>query len=184
MALVFAACNTKKPESNPDEEPSQKQYFPVADFLKGQIHHADSLPTAMLKIVTENNRSDSSFIQRDEFNAISQDFILPELEPRTFEKNFKENSFIDATTQSATFNYTSYNSTLSLQRVDVLATTDEIYSKVKSIFMQQSISKNDTIIIKKLFWLTNKRFQIVTSVQPPNQPRKVNALTITWDAGE
>jgi hypothetical protein len=71
-----------------------------------------------------------------------------------------------------------------LQRVDVLATPDELYSRVKSIFMQSSINKNDTIIVKKLFWQTNKHFQVITITQVPNQPKKIRQLTVTWEAGE
>jgi ABC-type sugar transport system ATPase subunit len=71
-----------------------------------------------------------------------------------------------------------------VQRVDVLATPDELYSKVKSIFIQRLVNKSDTIIVKKLYWQTNKHFQIATIIQAPNQPKKMKQLQVTWDAGE
>jgi hypothetical protein len=183
-AVFFSNCKDQKPTTTALEQTEKKSYFPVVDFLKGQIHYVDSLPTAILKIVTENNKPDSSYIKRDEFDKLAQDFILPDLQQDIFEKNFKESSFIDQTTQSATFNYISTDSKLSLQRVDVLATPDELNSKVKSIFLQQTLNKNDTIIVKKLYWQTNKHFQIATIIQAPNQPKKIKQLQLTWDAGE
>jgi hypothetical protein len=183
-AVFFSNCKDQKPTTTTPEQTVKKSYFPVVDFLKGQIHNVDSLPSAILKIVIENNKPDSSYIKREEFDKLAQDFILADLQQNNFEKNFKESSFIDQTTQSATFNYTSTNSKLSLQRVDVLATPDELYSKVKSIFIQQTLNKNDTIIVKKLYWQTNKHFQIATSLQAPNQTKKIKQLQVTWDAGE
>jgi hypothetical protein len=183
-ATFFNSCKDQKPTTAPVEQTEKKSYFPVVDFLKGQIHYVDSLPVAILKIVTENNKRDSSYIKSEEFDKLAQDFILPDLQQDIFEKGFKESSFIDQTTQSATFNYISTDSKLSLQRVDVLATPDELYSKVKSIFLQQTLNKNDTIIVKKMYWQTNKHFQIATSVQAPDQPKKIKQLQVTWDAGE
>jgi hypothetical protein len=183
-AVSFSNCKDQKPTPAAPEQTEKKSYFPVVDFLKGQIHYVDSLPTAILKIVTENNKPDSSYIKHDEFDKLAQDFILPDLQQDIFEKNFKESSFIDQTTQSATFNYTSTDNKLSLQRVDVLATPDELYSKVKSIFLQLMLNKKDTIIVKKLYWQTNKHFQIATIIQAPNQPKKMKQLQLTWDAGE
>jgi hypothetical protein len=182
--VSLSSCKDQKPATATPEQTEKKRYFPVVDFLKGQIHYVDSLPSAILKIVTENNKPDSSFIKREEFDRLAQDFILPDLQQNIFEKNFKESSFIDQTTESATFNYTLTDSKLSLQRVDVLATPDELYSKVKSIFLQQTINKNDTIIVKKLYWQTNKHFQIATIIRAPNQPKKIKQVQVTWDAGE
>ncbi|HSZ86866.1 MAG TPA: hypothetical protein VK787_12610 [Puia sp.] len=183
-AVSLNSCKDQKPATTTPEQTEKKNFFPVLDFLKGQIHYVDSLPSAILKIITENNKPDSSYIKREEFDKLAQDFILPDLQQNVFEKSFKESSFIDQTTQSATFNYTSTDSKLSVQRVDVLATPDELYSKVKSIFIQQTLNKNDTIIVKKLYWQTNKHFQIATITQAPNQSKKMKQLQVTWDAGE
>ena len=86
---------------------------------------------------------------------------------KIFSKKNLKSSFIDQTTQSATFTYSSNNSKLQLKRVDVLATPDELYSKVKSVFMQATMNKNDTIIVKKLYWQTNKYFQVATITMLP-----------------
>jgi hypothetical protein len=179
--ITCSGCKNKEPTIEAPKQTEKKNYFPVADFLKGQIRIVDSLPTAILKIVITNNKSDSAYIQRDEFNGLAREFIFPELEQQGFENNFTESSFVDQTTQSATFAYFSKNSKLELQRVDVLATPDELYSKVKSIFMQATMLKNDTIVIKKLFWQTNDHFQVTTLIQAPNKPKIMKQLRIIWD---
>jgi hypothetical protein len=181
---TLCSCKDQNKTAVVETTAEKKSYFPVIDFLKGQISYVDSLPSAILKIVIKNKRSDSSYIRRDEFNEIAKDFIPPELEQKSFEKNYKENSFLDQTTQSATFNYAATDIKSPLQRVDVLATADEMYSKVKSVFIQEDISKNDTTIVKKLFWQTNKRLQVITIMRVPGQQDAINQMQVIWDAGE
>jgi hypothetical protein len=183
-STILHSCKNEKPSSTTPEQKEIRNYFPVAGFLKGQIHYADSLPSAMLKLATKNNKSDSVYISRSEFDNLAHDFIFPELEQNIFEKEFKESSFVDQTTQSAIFTYSSDNNKLQLQRVDVLATPDELYSKVKSIFMQAAINKNDTIIVKKLYWQANKYFQVSTITMLPNQSKIISQVKVVWDAGE
>lgn len=178
------SCDNEKPSPITPQQKEMGNYFPVVDFLKGQIHYADSLPSAMLKIVTKNNKSDSVYITRSEFDNLAHDFIFPELQQNIFEKEFKESSFVDQTTQSATFSYYSKNNKLQLQRVDVLATPDELHGKVKTVFMQAAMNKNDTFIVKKLYWQANKNFQVTTISVLPNQSKTISQLKVVWDAGE
>jgi hypothetical protein len=181
---ILWSCKDQKEPAAASATAEKKSFFPVIDFLKGQIRYVDSLPSAILKVAINNGKADSSFIERDEFNKLAQDFILPDLEKNSFQKNFKENSFIDQTTQSATFNYTANDAASKLQRVDVLATADEQYSKVKSVFIQQSNSNKDSLTVKKLFWQTNKRLQIITIKHAAGQQNVISQLLLIWDAGE
>jgi len=183
VMTAFSGCKDQKEPTAGSTPAEKKRYFPVLDFLKGQIRIVDSLPSAILKITIEKNRKDSAFIQRDEFNKLAQEFAMPALEQNMLEKNFKENSFIDQTTQSATFNYIALNDRSDLQRVDVLAGTDELQSKVKSVFIQESMNNKDTIIVKKLYWQSNKRFQIITIMHAPGTQNTVRQLLVIWDAG-
>jgi hypothetical protein len=95
LVLALCGCKNHQPSQAPPQQPEKKVYFPIADFLKGQIHYADSLPSAKLKVVTENGKSDSAYIHQDEFDQLAQEFLLPDLEQNAFEKRFKETAFID-----------------------------------------------------------------------------------------
>jgi hypothetical protein len=179
--VLFFSCKEQKPGGADTNHAGKKGYFPVVDFIKGQIHDVDSLPLALLQIVIANNRKDSSYIKQNEFHELAQNFILPEAEPGNFEKKFKENLFLDQTTRSATFNYTAEDSATRVKRIDVLATPDELLSKVMSVFIQENYTRNDTTIVRKLLWETNKEFEIILIVQPPNQPRTMTQTIVIWD---
>ena len=68
--------------------------------------------------------------------------------------------------------------------MDVLATPDELHGKVKTVFMQAAMNKNDTFIVKKLYWQANKNFQVTTISVLPNQSKTISQLKVVWDAGE
>src|SRR5882757_5229175 len=98
-----------------------------------------------------------------------------------FEKEFAESSFLDQTTQSLTFTYSTKNDKLALQRVDVVANRTSGYDKVRSIYMEKSIARNDTTIQKKMYWRAKKSFEIVSIFRIPNQPQSTDHLKVVWD---
>ncbi|HLX92275.1 MAG TPA: hypothetical protein VKR32_11355 [Puia sp.] len=185
--IILCGCHDRQPQAGnaaTDAPTEKKHFFPVVDYMRGQIRIVDSLPTAILKVVTRDGKPDSSFIKRDEFDRLASEFIPADLQQENFETHFKETSFLDQTTNSATFTYSSTDPKLALQRVDVLATPDEVYSKVKSIYLQETLNKNDTVIVKKLIWQAKKRFQIATSEQAPNDRKKMTQVQVTWFESE
>jgi hypothetical protein len=184
QAAILCSCKNDKQPASEEKKSEEKNYFPVADYIKGQINDVDSLPSAILKKTTENNKTDSSYIKPQEFNELAQEFIMPELTKETFEKEYQQTSFVDATTQSATYTYATGNNELSLQRVDVLSTSTEVNNKVKSVYMEKRINKNDTLIIKKLFWKANKSFRIITSIKTSAQPATIKQLSVVWNDSE
>jgi len=144
----------------------------------------DSLPLKMVKYVTANKKTDSTLIKLEEFDALAKEFIPTELNDSAFRENFDESSFLDQTTQSLTFTYSTKNSKSRLQRVDVLATPDPGFDKVKSIYMETIDNKNDTLVTKKMYWRARKSFEIITILQSNNQPILSNQLKVVWDNSE
>jgi hypothetical protein len=181
LPVILLSCNQKNGSPASGGQSEKKGYFPVADFLKGQIHSLDSMPVAFLEIVITDNKPESSYIKQPEFHRLAQNFIFPETVPGIFEKKFKENLFLDQTTKSATFNYTALDSASALNRIDVLATPDELISKVSSVYMQEATSSNDTAIVRKLLWQTDKEFEIIQIVQAPNKPKAITQRIVIWN---
>ncbi len=179
--LLLACCNNKqKTDSTKQEE--NKNYFPVADFIRGEISYVDSLPLGIIKYIIKNGKTDSSYIKTDEFDRLAQEFLPAELNDSIFRKNFIETSFLDQTTQLLTFTYSTKNALLQLHRVDILATPSATgFDKVRSIYMEKSSGKNDTSIIKKMYWRTKKSFEIITLLQPNNKPLITDQLKVVWD---
>ena len=180
--LVFAvlfSCKNSKPKETGNED-QKKNFFPVLDYLKSEIHYVDSLPLGITKYSTIGNKTDTAYIKSPEFDKFADDFLSTDLEPQNFEKEFSETSFMDETTHSATFTYATKNSKLELQRVDVLANTIDGANKVSSIYLEKKSHKNDTLIVEKLLWRTRTSFQIATSTQVSIQPPIVKQLKLVW----
>jgi hypothetical protein len=185
LILLAGACRTHPtPPPAPKEDSTGTAYLPVADYLRAEISYVDSTPLAIQKYIIRDNRRDSSFIQQGEFNRLSQEFLLPELMPDSFKKNYSESSFMDKTTGYLSFTYSTLDRKLPLQRVDVLAAPGASTNKVKSIYLQKGFSTGDTTVVQKMFWQTGHSFLILTSLQIPGKPAVEHQLKVVWDAGD
>lgn len=186
VALLISACKNQPKkiidEKVTEEKPAEKKpYFPVTDFIKKEISYVDSLPLPIIKYNIENNKSDSVFIKPKDFNVIAQEFLPAELFAPSFEENFTETSFMDEATESVTFTYASKKNNETLRHVDVLVKPTPGLQKVKSIYLEKIINKNDTLIIKKMIWKARRNFNIITSIQPLGKKAVINQLKIVWD---
>ncbi len=190
LLLSAAACHMKDPSaSSPTGKEGadtvKKTFFPVADYLNGEIGYVDSTPLAITKYNTEEKKTDSSFISPHVFHELAQEFLPPELDSTVFNKEYKETSFMDETTKLLSFTYSTGNKSLALQRVDVLASqSDNGTDKIRSIYLEKREVKNDTLVIKKMYWQSKKQFQVVTMTSAHGQETRVRQLKVVWDPGE
>jgi len=182
LSCCFISCtNNIKPALLPDKH----ELFPVNSFLKGQVHVVDSLKLPVHKYSTVDNRTDSVLISREEFDSLANEFIEPDINNPTIKKFYKETSFADQSIPAVTFTYSTLNKDLPLQRVDVIVNPDPILNdQVKSIYLEKIINTRDTSVIKKLYWKTNKYFQIITSKQASGQPATFSEVKVAWNAAD
>lgn len=187
LLLSVTACHQPAvPPINPitaATDSAQKNFFPVADYLRGEIRYVDSMPLALLKTNIRDDRTDSSFIKPDEFHRIAGEFLLPDLEKEQLSKKFLENSFMDRATGNLTFTYSALDKHLPLQRVDVVAIPAPTgATQIKSIFLQTSEPSGDTLVVKKMLWTAKKNLLIITSLQPREKPPVVRQVKVVWDS--
>ena len=159
----------------------KKAYFSVADYVKGEIKTIDSLPVGIMKKIIRPGKTDSAFIERPEFRALASVFTDPGLEKSALETKYAEHSFMDETTGYYTFTYEPTAGDAPYQRIDVLVRPGEVYSKVKSIYLEKSSSQNDTIINERLYWKANNSFRITKEKVYKNQTPVVEQLLVIWD---
>jgi hypothetical protein len=178
---LSVGCKNDAKKTQAQKQSANKNFFPVADYIASEIHYVDSLPLGIVKYSIHDSRTDSAYIQAAEFDQLAKDFTCAELRPATFEHEFSETSFIDETTESTTFTYSTKNDKLELYRVDVLATAGEGSNKVSSIYLEKAIHSADTVITKKLLWRTKKSFQIVTSKRFGSNGYEIEQLRVVWD---
>ena len=182
--FLVSGCQNNTQTVKTDKAADKKTFFPVGDYIKSEISYVDSLPVAIMKYTRQGNQTDSAYIKPEEFHRLAQEFLPAELTTPVFEKEFSEVSFFDETTRSLTFTYSTKNNTLELQRADVLATPDQGYDKVKSIYLEKVIRKNDTLVVEKMYWKMRKNFQVVSSMRVLDQPAVIKQLKVVWDNSE
>ena len=181
-ALVCGCSNNKvQPPVKDSVAVEKKDYFPVLDFLKGEMAYVDSLPLRIIKYSIIGGHKDSTIIQSAAFDTLAKEFLSPELEKTAFEKEFKESSFLDQTSQSLSFTYSTQNNALQIQRVDVLASPSLGFDKVKSVYMEKIFRAHDSTIIKKMYWRSRDNFQIIRIREVPGQPASSSQLKVVWD---
>ena len=182
ISLIGSACKNKEEKKDPETATQDKKnYLHVGDFLSSEILYVDSLPLGISKYVTHPTQTDTTYIQAPEFDQVANLFLCPELDQKTFENEYGETSFIDQTTNAASFVYESKNPKLDLRRVDVVASANGFSNNITSVYLEKEINKNDTTIIQKLLWKTRKSLQVTTSKQYQKQPPIVEQTKIVWN---
>ena len=164
LTAVFISCgnnNDSIPSAQvPNDDTTEKVYFPVQEFLLGEISYVDSLPVGIMKYTTTGNRVDSGYIKTPEFRALAYEFLSSDLEEERFMENFEEVSFYDQGTRYATFNYTPKLLNTEIKRVDVISAPGSQYDKVNSIYIEKKATNADGEL-RKLYWKAGRHFQII-----------------------
>lgn len=177
------ACNNQV-EMQADQNPTgqKAEIFPVKSFFEGQVHIVDSLKLPVYKYTLIGNKADSILISLAEFKALVIEFIEPDITGPSLSRYYTETSFADQSIPSVTLTYSTSEKNLEVQRMDVVINPNPVFDdKVKSIYMEKISQRKDTSILKKLYWKTNKHFQIITLTQSGDQQASVSQLKVEWD---
>lgn len=182
IVAIVGCGRTKQPAAAKEDEQQQANIFPVTSFIEGQMHLVDSFQLPTIKFITVNGRTDSSLISIDEFKQLAQEFTHPDINDPDLRKWYKETNFADQSINGVTLNYQATDKDLEIQRVDVvISASATMNDKVRSIFMQKQSVSNDTSIVKKLYWRTDQKFQIITSKQWGSEPEVTNIVKVEWN---
>jgi hypothetical protein len=140
----------------------------------------------MTKYTIRGGKTDSGYIQLSEFNTLALQFLLPEFKDGSFEKNFTENAFMDKTTQSVTFTYSTDNKDLSLQRADVQVAqmAGSRTNQVKSVYLEKRRVSGDSVVLQKMYWQSGRNFSVVSLIRVKGQTPVQQQLRVVWDTDE
>ena len=176
VLLLLVACKNgpvKKEGTN---------FFPVASFIDGQVHTVDSLRLPVQKLTTINNRTDTVLIGLPEFKQLAAGFKTPDINDSSLSRYYTESSFADQSIASVTLTYSTKDSSLPLQRLDVIIHPDPVLNdQVQSIYLEKAGQVKDTLIVKKLYWRADRNFQIITSKQSGAQATST-VVKVVWNA--
>lgn len=144
----------------------------------------DSIPFKMVEYRIANGKTDSSIINTQKFDQLASAFIPDDLDSSRFEERFEENSFLDQTTKLLTFTYSTKDSSFGLRRVDVLAEPHLTNDRVQSVYLEMSSGREDSLVLKKMYWKAGKSFSILQIYQPENGKAITSQTKVVWDSSE
>ena len=177
-ASLMAGCKNKK-------EDSQKN-FPVISLIKSQVAHVDTSLYPIIKIIKIDSTADTTYIKREEFRSAAKDFLeLPDLTDKKFRDDYTENRLFDESINRVIITYLPKKENLEIQRQEILIMPgDGGEDKVRSIIFDVQKSTPDRIIIKRMLWLFDESFQIVTITQNNNRPDSIITTEVIWNRQE
>jgi len=187
LTICTIACNNSSTDSGIGDSTSprrdsvkQEPYYPIKEYIAGQIAYVDSTPLAIEQITyLDNKKTDSVIIDRNTFKKLAAEFLEPDLNVASIKPLYEENSYNDLTINTITFNYTTKNKTLELQQADVLLNPEN--NKVKTVIFRKNRTSGDTAISLNGLWTNNMNFQLNYSYLLKDGKGFTKQVKIIWD---
>ena len=178
LLLVLISCTSDNDTKDPNAG-----FFPVSSFIKSQVAMVDTTLNSIMKVVTQNGISDTSYISRQEFRSHAQDFLnLPDLSSEKLKDEYTETQLFDQELKSIVLNYTPKEEGNEIQRQEVIIVPNEqTGDKVKTIYVDQVLEDKGKTIQKRLTWGVDQYFQVVTITKAANVPEQVKIVRLSWN---
>lgn len=178
LVLILVSCTSNKDASNPDNS-----FFPVSSFIKSQVAMVDTTLNSIMKVVTHDGTSDTSYITRQEFRSHASDFLsLPDLSSAKLRDQYTETQMFDQELKSIVLNYTPKEKGNEIQRQEVIIEPNEQKGdKVKTIYVDQLLEGKGSTVQKRMTWGVDQYFQVVTITKGDNAPEQVKIVRLSWN---
>lgn len=188
--FFLCACHNKETgqpqnihqDQSIDSTQEAQFFFPVTEFLLGQLKEIDSLPVTPLKIINADDKVDSVWLKRSDIRTFAKPFLSPLIDSNTMQKYFAEKSFLDQTINAVTLSYDPVKrlpDSIKLNHWDVYI--DPQKNTVQRIYMVKEEIINETTITTQLTWKVNKWCSIRTIKQQPKMAPQVKEEIMKWD---
>lgn len=182
ITIVIISCEQKKTNQFQKEpDTTANSFFPLTQYILGQIKELDSLPIIPLKVTTINRKADSVWIKREEIRSFIQPFITPVIDSLTLHNYFSEKSFLDQTINAFTFSYDPIKplpDSIELRRWDIYV--DPQSNKVERIYI---VKQTNTTPMKtiQLTWKSGYFCKITTITDNGNSDQEVKEQELIWN---
>jgi hypothetical protein len=188
--LLLTACNHTPPSSttaanSKDSVPAQ-DFFPVAEYIGGQLTLIlDTFRFPLTKTVTRNGKSNLTNATDGELRQWAESFRKPDINDSSLRIFYKETSIADQSSGSVTLDYTTTNSNLPVQKIDVYIQADPVQNdKVTGIYIEKAFRLGDTSCSQKLYWKAGKNMQVFTEKKIKDKLLPLEQVKISWDGSE
>ena len=180
LTLLICSCKCHQADDiTKNSSVDTTHFFPVVDFINGDINDVKHVPYFIFKIKTINKKKDSANLTVAEFERYAQKFMQYDITKPPLKAQLKETSFHDNTTKSNTLVYTPVDANVGNIR-DITVLLDEKTDRVKNIFIQTFKRIKDTTISENLQWKSRKSFRITTIKQAKNYDNEETDY-ISWN---
>ena len=184
ITIFVLSCNHAKNKTvekvEPPAEPEQTAFFPVTDYIKGQITEIRNKGINPKKIIRTNNRQDSSWLKTEQLENEFELFLSPVIDSSNLSSLFTEKNFLDQTIDAFTFTYDPVKplpDSFLLQRWDVYV--DRVKNTVRRIYLLKKTVDHKTL---QLTWQSGLWCKMVIIADDPKGNSFVEKeITIKWD---
>jgi hypothetical protein len=164
----------KNESTEVDTPPEAPSFFPLGNFIKGQIVDIKNSGINPIKITTVNKIPDTSWIPLDAFEKIFGEFYTPFIDSTSLQPFFIENKFFDQTLNAITLTYTSVGKvpdSIPWKYWNIYIEPEN--NKITRIFMVKALSIDRT---RQLTWIPGVSAKAVT-ISPNGAEDEIN---IKW----
>src|SRR6476620_103984 len=166
FSLVLVSCKNKAEKK---KDIPMADFFPVKDYINGQVARLDTSSYSFHKIETVDGVSDTTTIRNNEVKQYAKDFIeLPDISSKEIKDDYEINHLYDEELEAFAFTFTTKEDhPIKSEHVVVEPMPNaEGKNEIKSIFVDMWQTNADAAVRKNLFWEANKSFQITTTTEP------------------
>ena len=185
IVFLFSACNSSnvdQPASKPNTTTDNETFFPVTEFLKGQLTILDSMQVTPLKTTEINGKTDSAWVNRDSIRAFAMPFLTPVIDSISLSPFFTASSFLDQTINAITFTYdanTKLPDSVKLRHWDVYI--DPQTGTVRRIYIVKENEINGAVTTTQMTWKTEEGCSIRTIKQLPGKGQEIKEEKMKWN---
>jgi hypothetical protein len=183
--IIFSSCHSKEKKSGNStikNAESVQTFFPVTDYLKGQLYELDSMPVTPLKTVTFNGKTDSEWLKRESIRLFAAPFLTPVIDSVSMSPYFSVKSFLDQTINAFTFSYDPIKQlpdSIKLTHWDVYINPQS--SKVERIYLVKENTENGINTTTQLTWKSGQGCTIITITQKPGKEPLIKEEKMKWN---
>lgn len=188
FSIFLQSCNNGQKDGSKNSaavetqsgQSEQSEFFPVTDFLKGQVVEVKNKGINPIIITIKDKHMDSVWLKAENMDEAFSPFLSPVIDSTNLAGIFIEKKFLDQTINAYTFTYDPLKplpDSFLLQRWDVYV--DPGSNTVRRIYMIKKTPDHKTL---QLTWQTGKSCRIVTIATDAKGTDYVEKeVTIKWD---
>jgi hypothetical protein len=177
--IVLIGCKGKNKKTDVPAE----QFFPVTDYIKGELAKLDTSLATFYKIETVDGVSDTVPIRNTDVKRYARDFAtLPDISSNELKNDYQITHEYDDMLNAFVFMFTT-NEDHPVKREDVVldpAPNAQGKNDIQSIFVELWQNNSDTLVRKNMLWEAGKNFQ-VTTVSEAGGNQHTKKLQVVWN---